>query len=349
MHIDDELVRKFFGRECNEEEAKLVADWLKQHPHEAERYYKESDWINEPGAELPREGWDVMWNELSRSTSKKTPVLHWGSSIAAAVCLLLGSLWFFLPGKKPDHQLAARLPADSVIIRNDSDTSIDRTLSDGTIVKLLPHSVIRLSLPQWDTARQVQVEGEIVFHVAQDPKRPFIAYCNNLSVQALGTVFSVKEQRTAKQVNVRLYEGKVVVRPVRGKGEHRTRDFDSFLLPGQELTISPAYDAPQVTWFLQGQHKQVVVGKKRKGEMLTVQPTGWYEFTNQPLADVFTTLEVLYGVHIHYHKTTLEKLFFIGRFGPGDSIDYVLNTIALLNDLEITTGSDNHYYVAKKR
>lgn len=351
MHINDDMVRRFFDRQCNEEEARIVADWLKDHPEVAEQYYKESDWADETGEQTPTPGWDAMWDGLMKRIRRRYVITRVAYGLTACTCILLLCIWISKPGQPPASQMAQAQPqlaADSVELRNDSDSSVQHLLPDGTTISLLSHSAVSFSHRRWKLSRDVQMDGEVVFNVARDQKRPFVAYCDNLSIQALGTVFSVRKRQGDKDLKVRLYEGKIVVRPVKRNGKDVLPVFANYLLPGQELIIPLSTYVPRKQYFLQGENGRNFIESKQKNKAPGIRPTGWYEFTSQPLGDVFTTLEILHGVKIYYNKTTLENLFFIGRFGPEDSIEDVLGTIALLNDLTVTKRSDNKYYVTKK-
>jgi transmembrane sensor len=351
MDINDDMIRRFFDQRCNEEEARLVTGWLKEHPHLADQYYRETDWINETGEQLPASTWDAMWQEVRRRIRRRYLITRMAYGLTACICIML--LYIRLAGttghsQEPKTYAQSQVPPDSLILRNEGDTACQQLLTDGTIVSLLPHSTVSLSRTQWNTARAVAVDGEAVFHVAANQERPFIVYCDNFSIQALGTVFGVRKQHSDQEIRVRLYEGKVVVKPVMRNRKKVLRTFTRYLLPGQELVVSLSTYVPVQQYFLQAQQGSNFVKDRQQNKTPHIRPTGWYEFTSQPLEDVFTTLEILYGVQIHYNKATLEKLFFIGRFEPDESIEDVLGTIALLNNLKVTKRSDNNFYVTAK-
>jgi hypothetical protein len=48
----------------------------------------------------------------------------------------------------------------------------------------------------------------------------------------------------------------------------------------------------------------------------------------------------MYGVTIHYDEAAMKKAYFIGRFNKSDSLQTILQRIALLNDLVITKEDD---------
>lgn len=74
-----------------------------------------------------------------------------------------------------------------------------------------------------------------------------------------------------------------------------------------------------------------------------------YHFRNQPLRDVFATLEQLYGVQIEYKNVNLKNVYFIGSFEKTDSIESVLNNIALLKELQIQHKGNTYIITGKSR
>jgi hypothetical protein len=73
----------------------------------------------------------------------------------------------------------------------------------------------------------------------------------------------------------------------------------------------------------------------------------WYMFNNQSLAQVFDQLSEMYDVKIQYKESDLKGLYFIARFDKADSLEEIMNDIALLNGLSIHR-QENTYIVQKK-
>lgn len=88
-------------------------------------------------------------------------------------------------------------------------------LSDGSVVTLNTDSRIRVSFD--DATRTVYLdEGEVLFDVAQNPRRPFLVKAGMAKVQALGTAFSVR--RTGETpVEIMVREGTVEVAAPQGR------------------------------------------------------------------------------------------------------------------------------------
>lgn len=100
------------------------------------------------------------------------------------------------------------------------------TLADGSRVEL--NSRTRLRVRYTAQERDVDlVEGQALFRVAKNPKRPFIVRSGDVLVRAVGTQFDV--DRTHKGTTVTVVEGRVVVRRLDAKD----------LLPPPPLAASP--------------------------------------------------------------------------------------------------------------
>jgi len=69
-------------------------------------------------------------------------------------------------------------------------------------------------------------------------------------------------------------------------------------------------------------------------------------FNNQSLAEVFDQLENLYNTRITYSRADLKGLSFIGKIDKTDSLEHILKSITLLNDLKLE--KQNGGYVIKK-
>lgn len=121
-----------------------------------------------------------------------------------------------------------------------STTLNERTqivLADGSAVTL--DSNTRLAARVTSSRRDLTlISGRALFHVAKDPKRPFVVRARDRTVTALGTVFDVG--LSPGGLRVTLLEGRVAVRSVRTDAPVRE------LKPRQELVESDPAAAPVV-------------------------------------------------------------------------------------------------------
>jgi transmembrane sensor len=337
MDVNTELIRKFLNNECDPVEAEMVAAYLKEHPELLNEIYNEEEWQAEEGEDLPEEKWNRIWSGIRRRNKTK-----WILYPAAACVLAIVSILYFTKPGGDNAPVVKTVPATKdpgTVLANVSDSVLRTTLPDGTAIALSGHSEIRYDQTGWTNKRELILKGEAVFYVAKDTAKPFIVFSDRISVQALGTVFWVT---TGNEHKVRLFEGKVLVKPHGALGS-----FESFLQPGQELVLEAEKSLPYIHYFMQGKKKNIFVKKNSSRAPLT--PSGWFEFRSQAVDDVFKTLEVLYDVRISYNRNQVKDMFFIGRFEPKDSVDEILNTIAILNNLRIERKTSNHYVVSQSK
>lgn len=102
-------------------------------------------------------------------------------------------------------------------------------LPDGTGVWLNASSSLRFPTAFTGKDREVELQGEAYFEVAQNPKQPFRVKVNDLEVDVLGTHFDVMAYPDEESVNTSLLQGSVRV----------TRGAEARLLkPGEEARLN---------------------------------------------------------------------------------------------------------------
>ncbi|SHM11492.1 FecR family protein [Chitinophaga sp. CF418] len=83
-------------------------------------------------------------------------------------------------------------------------------LSDGSIVWLKGESKLTFPAVFNKNERPVTLEGEALFEVAKDAKRPFVVYCGSLTTGVLGTSFNIRKNEKG-EVAISVLTGSVVV------------------------------------------------------------------------------------------------------------------------------------------
>jgi ferric-dicitrate binding protein FerR (iron transport regulator) len=84
-------------------------------------------------------------------------------------------------------------------------------LPDGTVVWLNSGSTIKFPDLFADNAREVTLNGEAFFEVAQDKKKPFYVNLGELSVKAVGTSFNVTAYPNEKTYETTLISGDILI------------------------------------------------------------------------------------------------------------------------------------------
>ncbi|MCW3111748.1 MAG: FecR family protein [Segetibacter sp.] len=223
------------------------------------------------------------------------------------------------------------------------------TLPDGSEVKLFSNSQINFAAQFNGNKRDITLSGKARFKVAKDETKPFTVISGAISTTALGTEFTVTAYESHKNISVRLFEGKVVVKS--SILARRMLSHNFYLLPGQEFIYSNLSSTGKVKSF--SRVNNLVKKSTKKEATLVDNPSfpslgsgSWYMFNNQPLAEVFDQLEQLFDVDIIYLRKEVSKMYFIGSFNITDSLEDILSQIARINALKVSK-RDNKFFISK--
>jgi len=350
----EELIEKFFAKECTAEEAIQVAEYLKAYPEVLDKYLSEEEWKNIETTQMPEEFWDEIWKAIDKKKRTQLTVL-WLKRSAVAACMIglitVGYLKFSGTTKneytkhvtQPDIQQTVT-PTPHKTIVNASAKTEEVLLPDGSVVELTKGSVIKYDTVFRSNKREIDLEGEAYFKVSKDKTKPFTVYAGGLATTALGTEFRVTTNGT-KNITVQLYQGKVVVRSVNNnlKGWEK----DVYLFPGQQLqyNINTAIVAVEKIKepndaLLAKQESTVTVNKKHREESTDLV------FSSSTLPDVMEKLSKYYNMKIAYDKDEIKAMNFTGTITKKDSLQIILKVIGQMNDLEISS-NDSGFVVQK--
>jgi transmembrane sensor len=261
---------------------------------------------------------------------------------AAAVIILVSLGWiYFLNGdRQPAVATKPLQKVDGIIpvIQHEINTTGKEksiTLADGSMVVLFNNS--ELMYEKHFITRHIKLTGKAFFKVAKDPGRPFNVESEGIAITALGTEFTVNAKAFAKQkqVIVKLYEGKVVVKPVVGNNQMKS---EVYLLPGQELVYGPNITKVQ---SIGTESKSPDVKKEEEETPVVDNPTlpvktkgSWNMYNNQALSQVLDHLAVTYGVSIVYNAKDVQQKYFVGQFKTTDSIEMIVRLVAKATKLK---------------
>lgn len=340
--ITPDLLKRLLNNECTEEEKQLLRSYLT----EWDQFLSEEDWeqFKQEGEITPgkSEKW-FMAVKKGAFGGYRSVRIRQRVAVAAMVLLMAGAGWKIWYGahREPPVTASLRKPVDTLAEQVNKGTAPMRIfLEDGSTVDLEPNSGIRYAAKfVTGRSRAVYLRGAASFDVASDPVRPFTVYSGELSTTVLGTAFSVNACAQLPYIKVLLHTGKVVVQP--SEQVRRKWGRDIYLLPGQELT----YDKSSMIATVRNLNR--VRPPVRPGERSPARMPDWYMFNNQSLAQVFDQLSEIYDVNIRYAAGDVTGLYFIGKFGKTDSLDKILQDIALLNGLTVRK-EGSQYIVTKK-
>ncbi|NKI28402.1 DUF4974 domain-containing protein [Arenibacter sp. 6A1] len=182
-------------------------------------------------------------------------------------------------------------------------------LSDGSLVHLNAGSKMRYPVKFLKGhKREVFIEGEGYFQVAEDKEHPFIVYADDVAVEVLGTAFNVASYKDNKVIETVLVEGAVQL-----KTQSNT---------GQELNLQPGFMA---SWNKADYSLNVK-------EVPTENYTGWINgeliFRDIPFKDMEKRLERAFDVQIENNNLMLAEKILNARFNKEvENIEVVLKAI----------------------
>jgi len=350
--ISAQLIEKFFRNECTSDERELVCAYLKDHPEAVNDFLSVEMWEEFQTSQiLDREISERIHANVHHRLFHRRRIVKRivKLGVAASLILCFGLAW--MGGWFKNHHSVTDTSAPATVStfswiesRNTSKSDSVIKLSDGTVAIMKSGSSIRYREPFiWNNRRDVTMEGSVSFHVAKNKLKPFTVFAGDIATTALGTFFTVDYRPGRKTIIVTLKEGKVVVRS--SDTLHKKLEKDYFLMPGDQLFYNRE---TLVANLIHSQEKNVLV----KAGNIKVQynenkKPDWYTFNGTKLSEVFDQLSEYYQVDIYYYPSDVRDKYFAARMERTDSLDSILNDIALLYHL--TINKKNGGYLIKKK
>ncbi|MBT1710975.1 DUF4974 domain-containing protein [Fulvivirgaceae bacterium PWU5] len=249
--------------------------------------------------DLPQKG-DVRVSAFRR---------YWYAAAAVTLVMLATALYFLNPTVQ--KQVTARGHRTFV------------TLDDGTKIWLNAES--RLTYPKsfrGEETREVQLEGEAYFDVAENKQKPFIVHTSDIRIKVLGTSFNVKSYGKDRTIQTTLIKGKVTI-------ESSVDSAKLTLMPNQQAV----FEKESKILFLEHKDEAADYTSWRDGQLL---------FDDRPLSDIVNELERWFNVTIevedhaslncHFSakvdNKTLEQV--LELFKDAEGIDYRIDGAKVL-------------------
>lgn len=200
------------------------------------------------------------------------------------------------------------------------------TLADGSTVWLNANSTLRYPSHFSKKTRQVEVEGEAFFDIAQNKKKPFIVSAKNIKLQVLGTKFNVHSYPETDFVKTDLVEGSVRIAINNSEYQGIT------LSPSEQLTVS-------------GNN---MILSKTEGSDYFLWTDGIYAFDNECLLDIINKLQLYYDVKIIVEDPEIFDVRYTGKFRQRDGIDEILRIIQKIRKFDIKKDTNQNIITLTK-
>ena len=255
--------------------------------------------------------------EINNSNFRVRKLFYKISKIAAVAVLFISipmATIFYGAGKNETiNQMTAKSEIKNIL------------LPDGSQVILNANSSISYS-EDFKQNRKLKLTGEAFFKVVKNPQSPFVVETSQFKTKVLGTSFNVKAYpNTINTVSV--VTGKVEVSSKENLAhksiltKNQRIRFNNLEVP--QLSIDDARDFNAWT-------KNILI------------------FQNSSLRETAITLENQFNVTIVFEKQELGELRITGKFKE-ENLNNILNSIALVKQLDIQFLTKNKIYVRKKQ
>ncbi len=343
-------IERFFRNESTLEEADKVLEHLKANPDVITQL--ERDWHSyEVESQLPTTYSRQIWHKIEVHITKKhnVAVAFKYLSIAAAFLVICFSVWLLINDQSAHVDTKSNLVVQaSKKVFNNTVKPILIGFSDSSFAQLSPNSSLEYKNDFDSNKRVVTLKGEAFFSVGKDKSRPFMVISDSITTTVLGTKFNVKCYEFENQISVYLKEGKVSVNLSSSAPGKNMSIY--YLIPGDIL------DYNRTTRKVSIRRASIESGASRKeaspgnqvGAAKILEGDNWFMFNNQSLQEVFSQLEKLYGVRIVYNKADVKGRSFIGKVDRSDSLISILQSIALLNQMQVSVDGNTYTFTANQ-
>jgi transmembrane sensor len=338
------LLNKFINNKCNEEETKLVLQWLDEEPWLLDALLNKTEW-DESDHSAPL--YPGLEKEMKREIISKTvhhPFYRLIKPVMAAAAILVIFLGLVLLNKTNNEVTvnkphAATQPAQPVRerIENLSGNIQEISLQDLSTVSLYPGSVIVFE-KAFTHNRQIHLQGKAIFAVTKNAASPFTVHSGAISTTALGTKFLVDNSVDSNHINVKLFEGRVVIQAA----NDRLQIGDTYLAAGEECHVNVMSSIVKVNSLVP--HKTLAshrVGKKDQAHSGKASSAAVLNFSNIALPVVLDSLQKAFNREIKFNAANIDAIYFTGSFSLSDSLEKILKVIAVMNGLQVNSDGNS--------
>lgn len=181
-------------------------------------------------------------------------------------------------------------------------------LPDGTKAWLNAASSIRFPTAFIDSTREVTIQGEVYFEIAQQANQPFIVKANTMKIAVLGTHFNVMAYEEEQNICTSLLEGAVNI--ISGNAVRQMK-------PGQQALVNREHNGIRIS--------------NADVDAAIAWKEGRFEF-NGNIKSIMRELARWYDVQFIYEGELTNKAF-VGTFSRQDSLKDILQQLELTGSI----------------
>lgn len=241
---------------------------------------------------------------------------------AVAACAIITAAVSYFSVKKPDAREISRPVVASA--GNISEYTRYLKLPDGSTVVLHANSTLDYPTSFTGNSREVTLAGEAYFDIAHNESKPFIIHTGKIKTTVLGTAFNIAAYSDHKTIVVSVTRGKVKVED--------DKKVLAVLTPDQQITYSiPSAVAEQQT--IDVKHAAIHWVKEDMS------------FDGISFAAIAEILSKRYNVNISFKNPALEKCTIKAFFKGTESLDKVLEALAVISDAGYVHTDEKHIVI----
>ena len=207
------------------------------------------------------------------------------------------------------------------------------TFADQSRVQLNAGSSIRFPKQFGKEKREVYLEGEAYFQVADNKQKPFVVHATGLDIKVLGTAFNVRSYPDEDIVETTLEEGQLEVSASKKGGKEKM----AWRLNKNE----------QFIYFNKADSSQL--NRNVNTGIYTSWKEGHYKFQKIKLGRLIKSLERLYEVELRFENDKLKNLTYSGSFFKDEPINIVLNMVEMSSkEVEVNKLDNKQFLITQK-
>ncbi|WP_298733236.1 FecR domain-containing protein [uncultured Chitinophaga sp.] len=307
------LVTKKLAGEASPQELQQLDTLLQADEHLRERYTILQQYFAETAQRSSNNAEQALQRTLARIQPSAAPApvspaksrkglvrsIYIGASVAAALTLLLGVSWIFRR-QQPAKQLAAT-HTDTAKWQNRQNGKATKAileLTDGSKIWLNADS--KLTYPEVFTgaSREVYLEGEAFFEVANNEAKPFIIRLHKGTIKVLGTSFNIRAYDN-EPVQTSVTTGKVAFIPKYDENSEQQPD-TILITPDVKVTFT--------------QQTGNIVKENTSSQDDKAWTEGRLVFRNATLESIAMELERTFGKKVRFNTETPKHYRLTGSF-----------------------------------
>ncbi len=309
-HIPDFLIAYLHGN-TSEEQEQLAKEWI-QNPENKELFLqlKKIDSLTADLNLLRRfdidKGKKQVWKKYR--SNKIVSISGWMQRIAALLFIpvLLAGLWYYQEQNQFRKDLSVLMANQEISTQPGTRTHL--FLPDSTEVWLNSCSRLRFPSAFIGKERRIALEGEAIFKVFKNKKKPFIVGTSIMDIEAVGTEFNVSAYPGDLKLSTTLAEGVVKI----------TDNVDAakviYIDPGVQVN----YDTVKKTYKTKNVSVEDVIAW-RNGILI---------FNETPFYEVVAKLGRWFNADIRITDQSIANYRFTGTF-TSESLDQVMELLTL--------------------